>query len=135
LEGVKPLSNVQRIHALFIDIIRRFAVTIIIEIYLNQSLRILAQSGQHAEDYGLLLKSGCSHFKNGNEDLMQENFDFFLQMTLINITANGFSLLTLSFVRMPAMTLQNISTLISNTCGTGLTAFRLRLKHRYWLMA
>jgi hypothetical protein len=32
---------------------------------------------------------------------------------------------------MPDKTLQKISTLISKTCGTGLTAFRLRLKQRY----
>ena len=39
---------------------------------------------------------------------------------------------TLSFVRRPVITRQKISTLISNTCGTGLTAFLLRLRHRYW---
>lgn len=42
---------------------------------------------------------------------------------------------TLSMVLIPDKTLQKISTLISNTCGTGLTALRLKQRHKYWLMA
>ena len=36
---------------------------------------------------------------------------------------------------MPEITLQNISTLISKTWDTGLTAFLLKHKHRYWFAA
>lgn len=42
---------------------------------------------------------------------------------------------TFSFVRNPEITLQKISTLNSNTWGTGLTALRLKHKQRYWLIA
>jgi hypothetical protein len=42
---------------------------------------------------------------------------------------------TLSFVRRPDNTLQNISTLSSKTCGTRLTAFRLTVRQRYCFVA
>lgn len=67
---------------------------------------------------------------------MQENFNLFLENSQYHTSGmRGMILFTFSFVRIPESTRQNISTLKSNTCGTGLTALRLRHRHRYWLMA
>jgi hypothetical protein len=66
---------------------------------------------------------------------VQENFNFFLSGNVRRCHELQSARQTLSFVRIPDKTRQNISTLISKTRGTGLTALRLKLKQRYWLIA
>ena len=63
------------------------------------------------------------------------SISFYIPGLLLKKKLREARLRTLSFVRNPEITLQKISTLNSNTWGTGLTALRLKHKQRYWFIA
>jgi len=58
------------IYSLLVDVIRGFAVTVVVEIDFNKCLRILAKPGKHSENHSLLLQSRRSHFENGNKNFV-----------------------------------------------------------------
>ena len=63
---------------LFVNIVHRFAVTIIVEVDLDKYLRVLTESVNHVEDHRLLPKGGRLHLKNGDEDFVKQDLDLFL---------------------------------------------------------
>lgn len=103
-------------YILFIDVVDRFAITIVIEVDLYQGLRVLAKPVQQVHDNSLLFECRRLHLKDGNEDLVQQDLDFFLRnIGFIEYLVSELATHTFSLVRMPEITLQNISTLISKT--------------------
>lgn len=68
------------IHELFVDVFGSGPVTIVIDVYLDESLGVLAEPDKDGEDEGFLADGRMTHFEDGDEDFVQEDFDFFLVM-------------------------------------------------------
>lgn len=62
----------------FVDVLDGGSVAIVVEVDLDEGLRILGESEEDGEDGGLLLDGGSSHLEDGEEDLVEEDFDLFL---------------------------------------------------------
>lgn len=79
-KGKSARRGVVRIfeHGLFVDVVRSFAVTIVVEINLYQSLRILTQTREHPQYNRLLFQCRCTHLQDRDEDLVQKNLNLFL---------------------------------------------------------
>lgn len=133
--SVCGIAQSDDIALLFVNVIHCLTITVVIEINFHQGLRLLAKPLKHAKDNRFLLQRRSLHFDDRNEDLMEEDFDLFLQGVISGKSNATMSEPTFNLVLIPVNILQNISTLISKTCGTGLKAFRLRAKQRYCFVA
>ena len=129
------IAQHDNIALLLVNVVYGLTITVVIEINFHQGLRLLAKPLKHAKNYGFLLQRRSFHFDDRNEDLMEEDFDLFLQGVISGESNANTSESTFSLVLIPVNILQNISTLISKTCGTGLNAFRLRARQRYCFVA
>lgn len=129
-----------------VDVFERGPVAVVVEVDLDQRLRVLRQARENVEDERLLFDGGRSHLENGEEDLVEQDLDLFLQKVkeagnLPSAAAKERAECvcrrrrTFILPRKPFKTFQKISTQSSKTWPTGLTAFRLRLRQRYCLVA
>ena len=73
-----PEKKAIEVLILFIDIICCLSITIVVKVYLDERLRLLTKPLKHSQNHRFLLQRGSFHFKNGYENFMEENFNFFL---------------------------------------------------------
>ena len=66
------------IHEFLIDILQGGSITIVIDIQLDQSLRILTDSNKDTENQRFLSNGRMSHFEYRDKDLVQQDFNLFL---------------------------------------------------------
>lgn len=63
----------------FVDVVERGTVAVVVDVDLDQSLWVQPQPTEDGEQKGLLSDRRVSHFEDGKEDLVQENFNLFLR--------------------------------------------------------
>ena len=63
---------------LLVDVVRGLAVAVVVEVDLDQRLRVLAQAPEHTHDDGLLLQRRRLHLEDRNENLVEKHFNLFL---------------------------------------------------------